>query len=290
MHGLKNVRRRRDDAMTRVDWAELERLLAAYYRGQGWKVEHCGTGRGAGRFDGGVDIKLRRDSEYVLVQCKHWNVKQVPHNAVHELLGIMVNEGATGAILVSSGEFTRAAQDAAARQGHVQLIDGDALREVLGPIAETNHTNLQHPYADMTRMLASTVGERVLAAAEDRIRGGASRTVSRAANATLLFMFSKIAMAAVAFALLWFGLQLALNTLQSIATPATRTLPATGLPAPQPPPQGYVAQAAGVNDDRYAPAPGTLNVPRRPTEAEIRESQRRADEAIKVIEATTPEM
>ncbi|HEX7804189.1 MAG TPA: restriction endonuclease [Pseudoxanthomonas sp.] len=133
MKGLKNVHNRRDDALTRVTWSQLETMLADYYRGQGWSVDHVGTGSGRNRFDGGIDLKLRRDGELVLVQAKHWNAKQVPHNVVHETLGIKVNENATGAIVITSGEFTQAAREAATRQGHVQLIDGDALRAVLGP-------------------------------------------------------------------------------------------------------------------------------------------------------------
>ena len=300
MQGLKDVRRRRDDAMTRVDWAELERLLAAYYRGQGWVVEHSGTGSGKSRFDGGVDLKLRRQQEYVLVQCKHWNAKQVLHNAVHELLGIMVNEGATGAILISSGEFTRAAQDAADRQGHVRLIDGDALREMLGPIAEPPSAAARGAQRDAVRSLASSVGERMLSAAEDRIRGEASRAgarvgsrmMSRAGNAALMWVLSKIVMALLMFFSLWLGLRFVVGTMQSIATPAPKTTRSAvaALPAPQPPPQGYVAQAAGVNDDRYGPRVEAVPAPRVLTAAEIREAQRRADEAIKVIEKTTPEM
>lgn len=299
MQGLKNVRHRRDDAMTRVDWAELERLLAAYYRGQGWKVEHCGTGSGAGRFDGGVDLKLRRQHDYVLVQCKHWNAKQVPHNAVHELLGIMVNEGATGAILVSSGEFTRAAQEAAERQGHVRLIDGDGLREMLGPIAEPSPAATRGTQRDAVRSLASSVGERMLSAAEDRIRGEASRAsahagsrmMSRLGNAALMWVLSKAALVLLMFLSLWIGLYLVVGTMRRIATSAPKTTTsAAALPAPQPPPQGYVAQAAGVNDDRYAPRVEAVPAPRALTAAEIREAQRRADEAIKVIEKTTPEM
>ena len=50
--------------------------------------------------------------------------------------GIMVNERATGAAVVTSGEFTRAAIEAATRHGHVQLIDGDDLRVLLGPLPE----------------------------------------------------------------------------------------------------------------------------------------------------------
>ena len=129
--GLKRVRQRRDDALARLSWPKVERLLAQYYREQGWQVEHSGTGGSGGRFDGGIDIKLRRDDEYVLVQCKHWNAYQVTHNPVHELLGVMVNQGATGAILVTSGEFTDYAIESAEKLGHVQLIDGNRLRQML---------------------------------------------------------------------------------------------------------------------------------------------------------------
>ena len=130
--GLKPVVQRHFDALTQIGFAHFEKLLADHYRGQGYVVEHCGTGRAGSRFDGGVDLKLRRESEFILVQCKHWNANQVTHNAVHELLGIMVNQGATGAIVVTSGEFTAAAKEAAGRLGHVQLIDGVEVRRMLG--------------------------------------------------------------------------------------------------------------------------------------------------------------
>lgn len=88
----KNVRNRHDDSLSRVDWRDFERLLADYYRRQGYQVEHCGTGAGASRFDGGIDLKLFRDDAYLVVQCKHWNARQVTHNAMHELAGIMLTE------------------------------------------------------------------------------------------------------------------------------------------------------------------------------------------------------
>ena len=99
--GLKSVRNRRDDALSRIGWDRLESLLADHYRHEGYTVEHVGTGGTGRRFDGGIDLKLRKDDAYILVQSKHWSAKQVPHSAVHELLGVMVNEGATGATLVT---------------------------------------------------------------------------------------------------------------------------------------------------------------------------------------------
>lgn len=46
MYGLKNVRNRRDDSLSRVAWDKFEVLLAVYYRAQGYQVEHVGTGAG----------------------------------------------------------------------------------------------------------------------------------------------------------------------------------------------------------------------------------------------------
>jgi hypothetical protein len=189
---LKNVRNRRDDSLSRVRWDDFESLLATYYRDQGYQVEHVGTGRTGGRFDGGIDLKLRKDDQYILVQCKHWNAKQVPHNAVHELLGIMVNQGATGAILVTSGEFTKAAIEAATRQGHVQLIDGEELRAMLGPVAEPRA--LTSDFLDAARPVVAHVGERLLLATEDRIRGhrGYGQRGSRLAQTTWTLLLLKV--------------------------------------------------------------------------------------------------
>lgn len=130
-HGLKHVSRRRNDALAQVKWDRLEHLLADHYRAQGYDVDHVGTGGAGGRFDGGIDLKLRRGAEYIVVQVKHWNAYKVPHNDVHQLIGLMVNEAATGAIFITSGEFTKAAIEAGTRHGHVQLVDGQELRELL---------------------------------------------------------------------------------------------------------------------------------------------------------------
>lgn len=124
-----------DDALARVDPARFETLLADYYRGCGWRVEQVGADFTGQRYDGGFDLELRRDDAYVIVQCKRWKAFQVPQHEVHELHAIMVNEGATGAIYVTSGEFTAAAVDAAARIGHVELVDGHMLRTMLDPVA-----------------------------------------------------------------------------------------------------------------------------------------------------------
>lgn len=125
---LKANRTRWDDALSRVDPTEFERLLAQHYRREGWTVDHVGAAATGRSYDGGIDLKLRRGHEYVLVQCKRWNAYQVPHNDVHELVGVMVGEGATGAVLVTCGEFTRAALDAARKHPTLRLVDGAEVR------------------------------------------------------------------------------------------------------------------------------------------------------------------
>lgn len=127
----KRVKERWTDALTGVPWDAFEHLVARHYAAQGYRVEHSGTGNGGHRTDGGIDLKLYRDDQYIVVQCKHWNVLQVPHNAVHELIGVMHTQRATGAILITSGEFTRAAKAAAFHAPSLQLIDGVQVRTML---------------------------------------------------------------------------------------------------------------------------------------------------------------
>ncbi|HVI59846.1 MAG TPA: restriction endonuclease [Luteimonas sp.] len=282
MRGLKQVRNRRDDALTRVGWEKFEGLLADYYRRQGYQVDHVGTGSGRSRFDGGIDLKLRRDGEYIVVQCKHWNAYQVTHNDVHQLLGIMVNESATGAILINSGEFTRYARESAAKLGHVQLIDGDELRRMIGPIAEPEAR--RQPMAAMrpsVESFAAVVGERLLSAAEDRIRG---RRRERSPHELML----RLVLVMVVLFALWLFVQGMLKAVSAalihpVASNQT-TAPVSARPvlAPNPSRPSAVSQPAQT----YVSGP----LMRERTEAERREAKRQADEAAKVLEASTPEM
>lgn len=133
-YGLKPVRNRRDDALARMDPLAFERLMGDYYRRQGYRVEDVGTGGRARLYDGGIDLKLYKDGAYTVVQCKRENAYQITHNVVHELLGVMLTEGASKAVVVTTGEFTDAAWRKAANEGRLQLIDGTRLRELLGSL------------------------------------------------------------------------------------------------------------------------------------------------------------
>ena len=134
--GRMPVSKRHNDALAQVSPQDFERLVAKYFRRQGYEVEHSGTAGTGGRFDGGIDLKLRRPDEYVVVQCKRENVFQVTHNPVHELIGVMATQKATAAIFVNTGEYTRAAKDAAAAEPRLRLIDGEEARAMLTPLLE----------------------------------------------------------------------------------------------------------------------------------------------------------
>lgn len=309
MKGLKDVRNRRTDALTQVAWDQLESLLAVYYRGQGYTVDHCGTGATGAKFDGGIDLKLRKDDAYILVQCKHWNAKQVPHNDVHQLLGLMVNEGATGAILVTSGEFTRAAIEAAAKQGHVQLVDGDDLRAMLGPLPEPRTAVVAADSRSLFAGAASTIGERLLSAAEDRIRHGGHGpreqrrrgTFADAVHKGLWLLVLKLVFGLIIVLILTNAFQTVIGSLTS-ASRVTAVQPAvqSAVPLPQDVgPSGVMQQMGAVPtrksevidhytgttiEDRQSGMPAYTP----PTAEEIRESQQRADEAARIIEASTP--
>jgi len=293
---LKPVTRRRSDALTRVGWDQLETLLAAYYRSEGYEVEHVGTGATGATTDGGIDLKLRRGEQYLVVQCKHWNAMKVPHNAVHELLGLMVNHGATGAILATSGEFTKAAIEAATRQGHVQLIDGNELRMMLGPIREPAPAlGVRMAGAEGAGVtMAHRVGERLLSAAEDRIRHGGGGRGRRSATRSLAAGFAIRLLAAVLFLFFVAGMYVFVTrTLLNTVTPSAPTTsapvtPAVAIPvsvqANGQPCHEVIDAPSGTYIDHCAPASKPLT----PT-AQAREQQRRAEEAMKIIADSTPE-
>lgn len=130
------MRFRHDDALTRIPWDEFGRLVATHYREQGYVVEHTGGRAGRHRSDDAMDLTLTRGGATIIVQCRHWVAQQVPHHDVRQLVAAMPAAGASQAIAITSGEFSRGAVEFAERLPHVTLIDGMRIRAMLGKVPE----------------------------------------------------------------------------------------------------------------------------------------------------------
>ncbi|MEP7044200.1 MAG: restriction endonuclease [Dokdonella sp.] len=259
-----------DDSLSRTHWASVEALLATHYRGRGYQVEHTGTGNTGARFDGGIDLKLRKGDEFILVDCKHWK-SQVPHNYVHQLIGLMVNHSATGAILATSGEFTKYAIESANKHGHVQLIDGTQLRAMLGPLPE--------PVADAEFSRAANG-----AMAASHGRGRAGRRYGAHGPASRLI--AKLGAGFISAAVFWLFMQFVLNRVSHTLVPAHGAAPASQSARVQPPPlarEAFVSAPTEVSNEEASTRA------RARSDAELTEWQRKNAESMKILEKTTPE-
>jgi len=254
-----------------VSWQDFERLLASYYISQGYRVEHVGTAASGTQFDGGIDLKLHRDAQYLVVQCKHWNVQQVTHNAVHELLGVMLTEQATGAIVVTSGEFTRAAQAAAVKEPRVQLIDGAALRQMLGARIDAFLPNQSNDanFGDFDILKSAPISP-----AGYRSRSTRNR---RTRNPLPGMAFADIA-ALMAF---YFIRHVITNLALKTSAPPSAFIPAV-LPAMSPLVSPIAPPAKQIQQASYEQT--------QMTEAELRDWKRKNAESMKILEKTTPEL
>lgn len=113
---------RRSPNLSSVSWQEFEKLVAEHFRAQGYSVSESGGPQP----DGGVDLRIVKDGEKYVVQCKNWKARQVGVPVVRELVGSITQEGAVGGFLVTSGAITTPARKLA-RDAGVQIIDGAAL-------------------------------------------------------------------------------------------------------------------------------------------------------------------
>lgn len=125
-------------AVSAMSWMEFELLVGESFRLAGFEVVETGGG-GA---DGGVDLILHKGGERFLVQCKQWRALKVSVGVVRELYGVMADQGATGGFVVTSGRFTEDAC-AFAKGRNIELIDGDALAEILARVGRIKESQLE---------------------------------------------------------------------------------------------------------------------------------------------------
>jgi restriction system protein len=105
---------------------EFEELVGEAYRRKGYSVvENHGVGS-----DGGVDLRLNKDGNLFLVQCKHWKTQKLDVRVVREMYGVMTAEGASGAIIITSGLFTQDARNFA-EDKPIDLVEGYQLADLI---------------------------------------------------------------------------------------------------------------------------------------------------------------
>jgi len=114
-------------AIRAMSWVEFEELVAANYAAQGYEVDRVGQ---AGP-DGGVDLRMRKDGESVLVQCKHYRYSWVHELALRQFLGTLENFKADRGIFVSCGVFDQAAEQFSKQNPRIELVAGEQLEEMI---------------------------------------------------------------------------------------------------------------------------------------------------------------
>jgi restriction system protein len=110
-----------------MSWIEFEELVAANYSAQGYEVNRVGQ---AGP-DGGVDLRMEKNGQTVLVQCKHYRNSWVHELPLRQFLGTLENFKADRGIFVSCGVFDETAERFAKQNSRIEIVAGEQLQEMI---------------------------------------------------------------------------------------------------------------------------------------------------------------
>jgi restriction system protein len=110
-----------------MSWIEFEELVAANYAAQGYEVARVGQ---AGP-DGGIDLRMKKKGETVLVQCKHYRNSWVHELPLRQFLGLLESYKADRGIFVSCGVFDEAAEKFAKKNPRIELVAGERLAQMI---------------------------------------------------------------------------------------------------------------------------------------------------------------
>lgn len=111
---------RRLEQLQRLDPVEFEQFCGYLYERQGYKAHMTATSG-----DEGVDLLLTTGKRKKVVQCKRYQ-GSVGQPTVRDMYGTMLHTKSVAAAVVTTGRFTRAAEDWAANKP-IDLVDGHEL-------------------------------------------------------------------------------------------------------------------------------------------------------------------
>jgi len=124
------------DSIGDLSWRQFESLVGEAFRRQGYLVlENPSEGA-----DGGVDLRLRKNGELTLVQCKHWKSQRVGVRVARELYGVMTARKADSGIIATFGKFTKEAIDFA-KDKRIELITGNQLLCLISEVQKSGHVS-----------------------------------------------------------------------------------------------------------------------------------------------------
>lgn len=127
------MRKRNEDDVSGIGKERLGGLLAEYYRAHGYRTEVVASGPAAVQMGDDLGLRLYGRDDYLIVLCKHGSASPVLYSDLQRLLDIMVAENASAAVLATTGDIVPAAAEAAEALDYVRLVDGAALRDMIGP-------------------------------------------------------------------------------------------------------------------------------------------------------------
>ena len=119
-----------NDALSRIPWQDFEILVANRYRRHGWQVTHCGQGQTGVHAESEADLRMRRDGELALVQCRHESRSRLDARSIERLLGRAREDAATQVIVFASADLPEDARQLA-ESGGATIIEGAAVRDML---------------------------------------------------------------------------------------------------------------------------------------------------------------
>jgi restriction system protein len=130
------------ESLQTMSWREFEMLVGEAFRRQGYRIEETGLG-GA---DGGIDLRLSKNSRTTLVQCKQWRSQRVDVKVVREMYGLLAHHGADAIKIVAVGDFTLDAQRFV--QGKpIELVHGEALLAMIREAQASDSGQRSVPHA-----------------------------------------------------------------------------------------------------------------------------------------------
>lgn len=128
---LLAYRKRRDPdfditlaALRALPRERFEHFAAEAFRSEGYVVA------ASANRDLGADLVLTREGQKIIVQCRRWRSDLIDDAALRELHSCMAVTGATGCIMVTTGDYDAAARKFAAAKP-LRLIAGRQLERML---------------------------------------------------------------------------------------------------------------------------------------------------------------